>query len=117
MDFIRTQHASQEVSAAYDDYDATKATRLISYFVQENLSNWYVRLSRRRFWKGSYGIDKLAAYQTLAHCLLQTAKLMAPVAPFFAERLFKDLMINSSNDISVHLEHFPIYEDAIMSLN
>ncbi|MGA0030308.1 MAG: isoleucine--tRNA ligase [Flavobacteriaceae bacterium] len=101
----------KEVSAAYDDYDATKATRLISYFVQENLSNWYVRLSRRRFWKGSYGIDKLAAYQTLAHCLLQTAKLMAPVAPFFAERLFKDLMINSSNDISVHLEHFPIYEE------
>ncbi|MGA0154662.1 MAG: isoleucine--tRNA ligase [Flavobacteriaceae bacterium] len=101
----------KEVSAAYDDYDATKATRLISYFVQENLSNWYVRLSRRRFWKGSYGIDKLAAYQTLAHCLLQTSKLMAPVAPFFAERLFKDLMINSSNDISVHLEHFPIYEE------
>ncbi|MGA0941734.1 MAG: isoleucine--tRNA ligase [Flavobacteriaceae bacterium] len=101
----------KEVSAAYDDYDATKATRLISYFVQENLSNWYVRLSRRRFWKGSYGIDKLAAYQTLAHCLLQTSQLMAPVAPFFAERLFKDLMINSSNDISVHLEHFPIYEE------
>ncbi|MGA0828506.1 MAG: isoleucine--tRNA ligase [Flavobacteriaceae bacterium] len=101
----------KEVSTAYDDYDATKATRLISYFVQENLSNWYVRLSRRRFWKGSYGIDKLAAYQTLAHCLLQTSKLMAPVAPFFAERLFKDLRVNSSNDISVHLEHFPIYEE------
>ena len=101
----------KEVSAAYDDFDATKATRLISYFVQENLSNWYVRLSRRRFWKGSYGIDKLAAYQTLAHCLLQTSKLMAPVAPFFAERLFKDLRVNSSNDISVHLEHFPIYEE------
>jgi isoleucyl-tRNA synthetase len=101
----------KEVSAAYDDYDATKATRLISYFVQENLSNWYVRLSRRRFWKGSFGTDKLAAYQTLAHCLLQASKLMAPVAPFFAERLFKDLRINSSNDISVHLEHFPIYEE------
>ena len=101
----------KEVSAAYDDYDATKATRLISYFVQENLSNWYVRLSRRRFWKGSFGTDKLAAYQTLAHCLLQTSKLMAPVAPFFAERLFKDLRVNSSNDISVHLEHFPIYEE------
>ena len=84
----------KQVSAAYDDYDATKATRLIAYFVQENLSNWYVRLSRRRFWKGSFGTDKLAAYQTLAHCLLQTSKLMAPVAPFFAERLFKDLRVN-----------------------
>ena len=101
----------KQVSAAYDDYDATKATRLIAYFVQENLSNWYVRLSRRRFWKGSFGTDKLAAYQTLAHCLLQTSKLMAPVAPFFAERLFKDLRVNFSNDLSVHLEHFPLYEE------
>ena len=100
-----------QVSAAYDDYDATKATRLIAYFVQENLSNWYVRLSRRRFWKGSFGTDKLAAYQTLAHCLLQTSKLMAPVAPFFAERLFKDLRVNFSNDLSVHLEQFPLYEE------
>ena len=101
----------KQVSAAYDDYDATKATRLIAYFVQENLSNWYVRLSRRRFWKGSFGTDKLAAYQTLAHCLLQTSKLMAPVAPFFAERLFKDLRVNFSNDLSVHLEQFPLYEE------
>jgi isoleucyl-tRNA synthetase len=100
-----------QVGAAYDDYDATKATRLISYFVQENLSNWYVRLSRRRFWKGAFGSDKLAAYQTLFHCLLQTSKLIAPVAPFFAERLFKDLQFANVNESeSVHLEQFPSYE-------
>ncbi|MDA0379791.1 MAG: isoleucine--tRNA ligase [Bacteroidetes bacterium] len=101
----------QQVSAAYDDYDATKAARLIAYFVQENLSNWYVRHSRRRFWKGLFGTDKLAAYQTLAHCLLQISKLMAPVAPFFAERLFKDMQVKTSNALSVHLEYFPIKEE------
>jgi isoleucyl-tRNA synthetase len=100
-----------QVSKAYDDYDATKATRLISYFVQENLSNWYVRLGRRRFWKGSFGQDKLAAYQTLYHCLLQTAKLIAPVAPFFAERLYKDLAPKDESKLSVHLEDFPVGED------
>ena len=100
-----------QVSKAYDDYDATKATRLISYFVQENLSNWYVRLGRRRFWKGSFGQDKLAAYQTLYHCLLQTAKLIAPVAPFFAERLYKDLAQKDVSKLSVHLEDFPVGED------
>ncbi len=101
----------QQVSAAYDDYDATKAARLIAYFVQENLSNWYVRHSRRRFWKGLFGTDKLSAYQTLAHCLLQVSKLMAPVAPFFAERLFKDMQVKTSNSLSVHLEYFPLEEE------
>jgi isoleucyl-tRNA synthetase len=101
----------QQVSAAYDDYDATKAARLIAYFVQENLSNWYVRHSRRRFWKGLFGTDKLAAYQTLAHCLLQISKVMAPVAPFFAERLFKDMQVKTSNALSVHLEYFPLEEE------
>ena len=71
-----------QVDEAYNDYEPTKATRLITDFVQEILSNWYVRQSRRRFWKGEYEKDKIAAYQTLFECLLSVSKLMAPVAPF-----------------------------------
>ncbi|MEX0359887.1 MAG: isoleucine--tRNA ligase, partial [Allomuricauda sp.] len=81
----------EKVDEAYADYEATKATRMISDFVQENLSNWYVRLSRRRFWKGDYQQDKISAYQTLYTCLTTVAKLSAPVAPFYMERLYKDL--------------------------
>ena len=97
------------VDEAYEDYDATKATRMISYFVQENLSNWYVRLGRRRFWKDAYGDDKLAAYQTLTFCLFTLSKLMAPVAPFFAERLYLDLVqaTGLASSKSVHLASFP----------
>ncbi|MEL0275258.1 MAG: isoleucine--tRNA ligase, partial [Flavobacteriaceae bacterium] len=81
----------EEVDAAYNDYEPTKATRAIAEFVQEIMSNWYVRLSRRRFWKGEYQQDKIAAYQTLFECLLSISKLMAPVAPFYADQLYRDL--------------------------
>ncbi|CCG52089.1 Isoleucine--tRNA ligase [Flavobacterium indicum GPTSA100-9 = DSM 17447] len=100
----------QFVDEAYADYEPTKATRAISDFVQENLSNWYVRLCRRRFWKGEYGTDKIAAYQTLYTCLATVAKLSAPVAPFFMDRLYKDLnaATNKENFASVHLADFPV---------
>lgn len=93
----------------YAQYEPTKATRAIDKFVQENLSNWFVRLSRRRFWKGSYGEDKISAYQTLYTCLITVAKLGAPVAPFFMERLYKDLnaVTGKENFESIHLSHFP----------
>lgn len=99
----------QKVDEAYNDYEPTRATRLISDFVQENLSNWYVRLCRRRFWKGEYEADKISAYQTLYTCLLNVAKLMAPVAPFYAERLYKDLIGGTQKETtqSVHLTDFP----------
>ena len=96
----------QEVDAAYEDYEPTKAARFISDFVQEKLSNWYVRLCRRRFWKGEYGPDKIAAYQTLYECLISVSKLAAPIAPFFMDRLYQDLVQNTST--SVHLTDFPI---------
>ena len=99
----------QLVDEAYADYEPTKAARAISDFVQENLSNWYVRLCRRRFWKGEYGTDKIAAYQTLYQCLLTVAKLSAPIAPFFMDRLYKDLNEATSTEkySSVHLAEFP----------
>ena len=100
----------QLVDEAYADYEPTKAARAISDFVQENLSNWYVRLCRRRFWKGEYGTDKIAAYQTLYTCLETVAKLSAPIAPFFMEQLYKDLnrATNKENVESVHLANFPV---------
>ena len=103
------------VDQAYEDYEPTKAARAISDFVQENLSNWYVRLCRRRFWKGDYSTDKIAAYQTLYQCMVTVSKLMAPIAPFFADQLFKDLNATTGleNAESVHLTDFPI-SDAYM---
>ncbi len=100
----------QVVDAAYADYEPTRATRAISDFVQENLSNWYVRLCRRRFWKGDYAQDKIAAYQTLYTCLETVAKLAAPVAPFFMDRLYKDLNANTNKEKfeSIHLSIFPV---------
>jgi len=97
------------VDEAYADYEPTKATRAISDFVQENLSNWYVRLCRRRFWKGDYAQDKIAAYQTLYTCLLTVSKLSAPVAPFFMDKLYRDLTqaTQSEKYDSVHLAEFP----------
>lgn len=96
---------------AYADYEPTKATRAISDFVQENLSNWFVRLSRRRFWKGEYGQDKISAYQTLYTCLITIAKLAAPVAPFYMDRLYKDLISTTGKEEfeSVHLADFPVF--------
>lgn len=98
------------VDEAYADYEPTKAARAISDFVQENLSNWYVRLCRRRFWKGEYGTDKIAAYQTLYTCLLNVAKLSAPIAPFFMDKLYTDLVnaTGSESFTSVHLANFPV---------
>ncbi|WP_459210081.1 isoleucine--tRNA ligase [Aquimarina rhabdastrellae] len=102
----------KNVDQYYNEYEPTKATRAISDFVQENLSNWFVRLSRRRYWKGDYQLDKISAYQTLYTCMLTVAKLAAPVAPFFADRLYKDLTANTNVESfeSVHLSSFPVYD-------
>jgi len=101
----------QTVDEAYADYEPTKAARVISDFVQENLSNWYVRLCRRRFWKGEYGTDKVAAYQTLYTCLVTVSKLGAPIAPFFMDQLYRDLTqtTHSEKFESVHLADFPVF--------
>jgi len=103
----------KDVDTFYAEYEPTRAARAISDFVQENLSNWYVRLCRRRFWKGEYAQDKIAAYQTLYTCLVTVAKLSAPIAPFFMDRLYKDLTQASQKDAfeSVHLADFPAYAD------
>jgi len=94
---------------AYADYEPTKSGRLIQDFVDEYLSNWYVRLCRRRFWKGDYSIDKISAYQTLYKCLLTIAQLSSPIAPFFMDRLFTDLnkVTNQIKAESIHLTDFP----------
>ncbi|MEY8606373.1 isoleucine--tRNA ligase [Muribaculum intestinale] len=98
----------REVDADLDDYEPTKAARAISEFVQDNLSNWYVRLNRKRFWGKEMDADKLSAYQTLYTCLETVALLMAPVAPFFADRLYKDLTaVTRGTTESVHLALFP----------
>ncbi|TDE06613.1 isoleucine--tRNA ligase [Flavobacterium hiemivividum] len=99
----------KEVDGFYADYEPTKAARAISDFVQENLSNWYVRLCRRRFWKGEYAQDKIAAYQTLYTCLLTISKLGAPIAPFFMDKLYRDLTMATQSEQfdSVHLAEFP----------
>ncbi|MDX6191498.1 isoleucine--tRNA ligase [Flavobacterium sp. Fl-318] len=97
------------VDECYEEYEPTKAARAISDFVQENLSNWYVRLCRRRFWKGEYAHDKIAAYQTLYTCLLTISKLSAPIAPFFMDKLYRDLTVSTGSEqyASVHLAEFP----------
>jgi isoleucyl-tRNA synthetase len=99
----------RNVDAYYDDYEPTKAGRAIMDFLDLHLSNWYVRLSRRRFWKGEYSTDKISAYQTLYRCLEVIAQLTAPIAPFFAERLFTDLneITGRQEYDSVHLTYFP----------
>ncbi len=99
----------KNVDDAFADYEPTKAARLIQDFVSENLSNWYVRLCRRRFWKGDYAQDKIAAYQTLYTCLKTISKLGAPIAPFFMDKLYKDLTANTQTEkfASVHLDFFP----------
>jgi isoleucyl-tRNA synthetase len=105
------QTLAKDVDTFYADYEPTKAARAISDFVQENLSNWYVRLCRRRFWKGEYAQDKIAAYQTLYTCLLTVAKLGAPIAPFYMDRLYTDLTkaTGSESFASVHLAEFPVF--------
>lgn len=99
----------KDVDGFYADYEPTRAARAISDFVQENLSNWYVRLCRRRFWKGEYAQDKIAAYQTLYTCLLSVSKLASPIAPFYMDKLYRDLTqaTHSEGFESVHLAKFP----------
>ena len=101
----------KDVIGALDDYEPTKAARAISEFVNDNLSNWYVRLNRKRFWGGEMTEDKLSAYQTLYSCLKTVSLLMAPIAPFFADKLYRDL--NGSDD-SVHLAEFPICSNNVI---
>ncbi len=100
----------RDVDGYYADFEPTKATRAIQTFVDEHLSNWYVRLCRRRFWKGEYSADKISAYQTLYTCLVSVAKIMSPVAPFFSDRLFLDLNAETQQEKieSVHLADFPL---------
>lgn len=104
------------VDKAFNDYEPTKAARLISNFVDEYLSNWYVRLCRRRFWKGEYSEDKISAYQTLYRCLEVIAKLSSPIAPFFAENMFVNLnnVTHKDKHNSVHLTDFPVAEDSLI---
>jgi len=103
----------KDVTAHYENYEPTRAGRAIADFVDANLSNWYVRLNRKRYWGGEYNQDKIAAYQTLYTCLHTIAKLMAPIAPFYADQLFLDLNKVSGVDdsASVHLSEFPIYQE------
>ena len=102
----------KEVNHAYENYEPTKSARLISKFVQDNLSNWYVRLSRRRFWKGEYNTDKIAAFQTLLECLKTVSILSSPISPFFMDNLFQDLTMNNE---SVHLTDFPNYSESLIN--
>lgn len=105
-----------KVDKAFEDYEPTRAARLISNFVDEYLSNWYVRLCRRRFWKGEYTEDKISAYQTLYRCLEVIAKLSSPIAPFFAENMFVNLnnVTNKDKHNSVHLSDFPMAEESLI---
>jgi isoleucyl-tRNA synthetase len=106
----------KNVESFYEDYEPTKAARAIQDFVSENLSNWFVRLSRRRFWKGEYEKDKVSGYQTLYTCLLTVAKLGSPIAPFFMDNLYKDLTNVSEKEKfeSVHLAAFPAYDKSLV---
>ncbi len=106
----------KEVKDLYENYEPTKVARTISTFVNDNLSNWYVRLCRRRFWKGDYTEDKISAYQTLYTCLETVAKLSAPIAPFFMDQLFQDLNSVSRKEeaISIHLTDFPKADESLI---
>jgi len=110
---------AKNVDEYYNDYEPTKAGRAIMDFLDMHLSNWYVRLSRRRFWKGDYSDDKISAYQTLYRCLEVLTQLSAPIAPFFAEKLFTDLnaVTNRSKYDSIHLSDFPVAEDDLIDKN
>ncbi|MBM6735517.1 isoleucine--tRNA ligase [Mediterranea massiliensis] len=107
----------KNVDTCYNDYEPTKAGRLISDFVNDNLSNWYVRLNRKRFWGGGMTEDKLSAYQTLYTCLETVAKLMAPIAPFYADMLYSDLIAVTGRDqvVSVHLAQFPVCDETLVN--
>ena len=107
----------KEVDTCYNEYEPTKAGRLISDFVNDNLSNWFVRLNRKRFWGGEFTQDKLSAYQTLYTCLEKVALLMAPIAPFYADKLYHDLIAVTGRDkvSSVHLATFPVVDESVIN--
>lgn len=109
----------KDVTEYYETYEPTRAGRAISDFVGENLSNWFVRLNRKRYWGGEYDEDKISAYQTLYTCLETVSRLMAPIAPFFADQLFLDLnaVTGKDNSESVHLADFPTYNEALIDSN
>lgn len=109
----------KDVDEYYNTYEPTKAGRAISDFVNDNLSNWYVRLNRKRFWGGEMTKDKLSAYQTLYTCLETIAKLMAPISPFYADKLFCDLIVVTEHEevASVHLSNFPTYDASVVDKN
>ncbi len=109
----------KEVDSALDDYEPTRAARAINTFVNDNLSNWYVRLNRKRFWGGEMNTDKLSAFQTLLTCMQTVAKLMAPFAPFFADKLYNDLSApaleaEGRSGRSVHIAQFPTADEALI---
>jgi isoleucyl-tRNA synthetase len=106
----------KEVKAFYEDYEPTRVARAINTFVNDNLSNWYVRLCRRRFWKGDYSEDKISAYQTLYTCLETVAKLSAPIAPFFMDQLYQDLnkVTGKESSESIHLTDFPVADESLI---
>ena len=106
----------KDVDEYYEAYEPTKAGRAISDFVNDNLSNWYVRLNRKRFWGGEMTKDKLSAYQTLYTCLETVAKLMAPISPFYSDKLFCDLVTVTGNEKapSVHLSDYPVYDASVV---
>lgn len=106
----------KEVKAFYEDYEPTRVARAINTFVNDNLSNWYVRLCRRRFWKGDYSEDKISAYQTLYTCLETVAKLSAPIAPFFMDQLYQDLnkVTGKESFESIHLTDFPVADESLI---
>ena len=105
-----------KVDKFYEDYEPTRAARAISDFTGEYLSNWYVRLSRRRFWKGTYETDKISAYQTLYTCMVTIAKLASPIAPFFMDRLYQDLnaVTGKETSESIHLSEFPKFDESFV---
>jgi isoleucyl-tRNA synthetase len=106
----------KEAVAGYENYEPTRVGRAIQDFVNENLSNWYVRLNRKRFWGGKFDKDKLMAYQTLHQCLTTVALLSAPIAPFYMDRLYRDLNTNNSKGLSsVHLAYMPIYDASLIN--
>ncbi|PCJ83249.1 MAG: isoleucine--tRNA ligase [Flavobacteriales bacterium] len=109
----------KETTTHYEDFEPTKAGRAIEEFALGHLSNWYVRLSRRRFWKGEYSEDKIAAYQTLYHCLEAISQLSAPISPFFSEKLFKDLnAVSQKQEVdSVHIALFPEFDEKAIDRN
>lgn len=109
----------KDVTEFYEDYEPTKVARAINNFVNDNLSNWYVRLCRRRFWKGDYSEDKISAYQTLYTCLETVAKISAPIAPFFMDQLYQDLNAVTGKDVaeSVHLTDFPKVDESLIDQN